>query len=282
MREGDFARRPNTRRGGLSAGLEPAEFMVDFERTGLAALARCPVEQAVCLSPSGWAAGACGGAGGVPSVFGRTGAVTASTGDYTASQVGLGNVTNDAQVKSSQLVTTVGSPGSDANVPSEKAVRAAIPSVPVASVFGRTGAVTAASGDYAFGQISGSVAASQLPATTGDVNTTAGTAAATVVAIQGKPVANTSPVDGQMMRWNASAGAWQPVQVRYAVAFTSQTTVTVLGATHKLGTSDVTVSCISADIPPMNIEPDGWITDPVTFDVTIKFSVPLSGRCVLR
>jgi len=49
MREGDFARRPNTHmtRGGLSAGLEPAEFMVDFERTGLAALARCPVEQAV-------------------------------------------------------------------------------------------------------------------------------------------------------------------------------------------------------------------------------------------
>jgi hypothetical protein len=47
-------------------------------------------------------------------------------------------------------------------------------------------------------------------------------------------------------------------------------------------TLDVTVSWISADIPPMNIEPDGWITDPVTFDVTIKFSVPLSGRCVLR
>jgi hypothetical protein len=234
----------------------------------------------MCLTVSGWAAGVCGG--GVPSVFGRTGTVTAASGDYTASQVGLGNVTNDAQLKASQLVTTVGNPGSDANVPSEKAVRSAIPAVPVASVFGRTGSVAAASGDYAFGQISGSVAASQLPAVTGDVNTTAGTAETTVVAIQGKPVANTSPVDGQMMRWNAGAGAWQPVQVRYAVPFTGQTTVTVLGATHKLGTSDVTVSWISADIPPMNIEPDGWITDPVTFDVTIKFSVPLSGRCVLR
>lgn len=35
----------------------------------------------------------------VSSVFSRTGAVTAQSGDYTASQVGLGNVTNDAQLK---------------------------------------------------------------------------------------------------------------------------------------------------------------------------------------
>ena len=104
----------------------------------------------MCLTVSGWAAGVC-----VPvaSVFGRTGAVTAASGDYTASQVGLGNVTNDAQLKSSQLVTAVGSPGSDANVPSEKAVRSAIPSVPVASVFGRTGAVVATNGDYTTAQV---------------------------------------------------------------------------------------------------------------------------------
>jgi len=39
----------------------------------------------------------------VTSVFGRTGAVVANTGDYTAAQVGLGNVTNDAQVKLSSF-----------------------------------------------------------------------------------------------------------------------------------------------------------------------------------
>lgn len=44
----------------------------------------------------------------------------------TASDVGLGSVTNDAQLKVSQLVTSVGTPGSDTNVPSEKAVRTAI------------------------------------------------------------------------------------------------------------------------------------------------------------
>lgn len=40
-----------------------------------------------------------GGGGAVSSVFGRTGAVTAQAGDYNATQVGLGNVTNDAQLK---------------------------------------------------------------------------------------------------------------------------------------------------------------------------------------
>jgi len=44
----------------------------------------------------------------------------------TKTQVGLTNVTNDAQLKASQLVTTVSSPGSDANVPSEKAVATVI------------------------------------------------------------------------------------------------------------------------------------------------------------
>jgi len=46
----------------------------------------------------------------------------------TKTQVSLGNVTNDAQLKASQLVTSVGSPGSDANVPSEKAVATALAS----------------------------------------------------------------------------------------------------------------------------------------------------------
>jgi hypothetical protein len=46
----------------------------------------------------------------------------------TASDVGLGSVTNDAQVKASQVVTSVGSPGSNDNIPTEAAVRTAIAS----------------------------------------------------------------------------------------------------------------------------------------------------------
>jgi len=47
-----------------------------------------------------------GGGGGVTSVFGRTGAVVAQSGDYTATQVGLGNVTNDAQTKAAVVPNT--------------------------------------------------------------------------------------------------------------------------------------------------------------------------------
>jgi hypothetical protein len=43
----------------------------------------------------------------VSSVFGRTGAVTAQSGDYTATEVGLGNVTNEAQIAKS-IGTTKG------------------------------------------------------------------------------------------------------------------------------------------------------------------------------
>jgi len=49
--------------------------------------------------------------GAVTSVFGRTGAVTAQTGDYTPTQVGLGNVTNDAQTKAAVVPNTAPSAG---------------------------------------------------------------------------------------------------------------------------------------------------------------------------
>jgi hypothetical protein len=65
--------------------------------------------------------GSGGGGGAVSSVFGRTGAVTAQTGDYTCAQV-TGCVTNA-----------------------------------VSSVFGRTGAVVAVSGDYTCTEVTGCV-----------------------------------------------------------------------------------------------------------------------------
>lgn len=48
---------------------------------------------------------------GVSSVFSRTGAVTAQSGDYTATQVGLGSVTNDAQTKASIVPNTAPTAG---------------------------------------------------------------------------------------------------------------------------------------------------------------------------
>jgi hypothetical protein len=63
--------------------------------TGSCAGAYAKADGTGCGTPSG------GGA--VSSVFTRTGAVTAQSGDYTATQVGLGNVTNDVQTKNSLI-----------------------------------------------------------------------------------------------------------------------------------------------------------------------------------
>ena len=59
----------------------------------------------------------------VSTVFGRSGAVVAQSGDYTAAQVGLGNVSNDAQLKAADLDTGPLATNSDAKVPSQKAVK---------------------------------------------------------------------------------------------------------------------------------------------------------------
>jgi hypothetical protein len=123
-------------------------------------------------------------------------------------------------------------------------------SAPVSSVFGRTGAITAQSGDYSFGQISGTVTDAQVAAGInatkiggGTVNNTVwgylanltsdaqtqlnGKAAAshshtasgdvtgdlgstTVTRIQSRLVSAVAPEDGQALVWNAGAGEWQP------------------------------------------------------------------------
>jgi hypothetical protein len=105
---------------------------------------------------------------------------------------------------------------------------------------------------------------------------------ATVARLQGNPLSNTAPADGQMMRWSASASQWQPAQVRYTATFANAATVTVLGGAHQLGTADLTITCYDASTPPNVVEPSSWISDPITFDVTIYFAVARSGRCVLR
>ena len=171
-----------------------------------------------------------GGGGAVSSVFTRTGAVTAQTGDYDvteitgaaplasptftgtvagidATMVGLGSVTNDVQTQAAIVPNTppaagavpIGNAGGTAYVPIALSGDASMDSsgvvtnakingigvsgtpstgyVPTAtgstaatwqaqkvlSVFGRTGAVVSAASDYDFSQLSGTLAASQVP-----------------------------------------------------------------------------------------------------------------------
>ncbi|HEX8985263.1 MAG TPA: hypothetical protein VF767_07525, partial [Bryobacteraceae bacterium] len=123
----------------------------------------------------------------------------------------------------------------------------------VTGVFGRTGAVAAASGDYNFSQIGGSVSNAQLPAGIDATKLGAGTvsnavfghlagvtadlqgqldnkaaaghshaaagdvsgdlASLTVTALEGRAVSAAAPNDGQALVWNAGASAWQPGSV---------------------------------------------------------------------
>lgn len=96
-----------------------------------------------------------GGAGAVSSVFGRTGAVVAASGDYA-----VGQVTGAAPLASPAFTGTPTAPTPATADNSTKIATTAyvqaqgyLTSAPVASVFGRTGAVVAASGDYTAAQV---------------------------------------------------------------------------------------------------------------------------------
>ena len=184
-----------------------------------------------CVVNGAGTASVSAGGGAVSSVFARTGAVAAQTGDYAFSQIsgsvasgqlpgaggdlggtltaatvtGIQNrvVANTAPANGQALVWNSGASAWQPGTVSGSGA--------VSSVFGRTGAVTAQTGDYAFGQISGTAASGQLPGAGGDLGVTL--TAATVKAIQGQPVASTFPSNGQALVWNSSAGAWQPSNV---------------------------------------------------------------------
>ena len=147
--------------------------------------------------------------GGVTSVFGRTGAVTAQSGDYTVAQI-----TGAAPLASP---TFTGTPAAPTPLTSDNSTTIAttafvkaqgyITSAPVTSVFTRTGAVTAQSGDYTVSQITGAAPlasptftgtpAAPTPAT-GDNSTTIATTA--FVKNQGYVTAITSPVTSVFTR----------------------------------------------------------------------------------
>src|ERR1039458_5371233 len=76
------------------------------------------------------------------------------------------------------------------------------------SVFGRTGAIAAQTGDYTFAQIAGSVAAGQLPSVGGDLNGTL--TGARVTGLQNRPVGTAVPATGQVLAWDGAQRTAQP------------------------------------------------------------------------
>jgi hypothetical protein len=90
-----------------------------------------------------------GGAGNVTTVFGRTGAVVQVTGDYTAAQVTNAVDTTQAYANPAWLISLAWSKITGA------------PATGVSTVFGRSGAVVAAVGDYTAAQVTNAVDTTQ-------------------------------------------------------------------------------------------------------------------------
>jgi hypothetical protein len=257
-------------------------------------------------------------AGGVPSVFGRNGAVTAQSGDYSFGQIS-GTVT-DTQVASGINAAKIGA-GSVSN-----------------TVFGYLGNLTS----DVQGQLNAKAAASHSHSLSGDVTGTLTTttvaalqnhaisltaptngqvlvwnsslsqwqpqtlaggglsmstplsgdltgtlARATVGALQSRSVSTISPTNGQVLTWNVGTNQWEPQSLpgnsngSYSSSFIAQTSVTIPGAAHKLGTANILVGCFDTSTPNLRVQPNTVSVDPISYDVTVTFSTAQSGRCVV-
>jgi hypothetical protein len=67
----------------------------------------------------------------------------------------------------------------------------------------------------------------------------------------------------------------------YTATFTGQTSITILGATHGLGSAALLYRCYDTGTPRAWFEPGSFTVHPTTYDVVVQFGVPLSGRVCL-
>jgi hypothetical protein len=159
------------------------------------------------------------------------------------------------------------------------------------SVFGRTGSVTATGGDYSASQVTN--AADKTVANlyvagarqTFTPNAGASGLRLTPGALPGSPQAGDLAVDSNDSNHAKvfDGTSWVNMTTGpYSTIFTLATTVTVPGATHKLGTPNLVVELYDSQSPAQRVEPDHIAINPSTFDVTVVFQTPQSGRVVIR
>jgi hypothetical protein len=83
---------------------------------------------------------------------------------------------------------------------------------------------------------------------------------------------------GAQNTWNlVGSGA-----ANYAYNFAAQTTVTIPGAAHSLGTANLIVDCYDNSQPAKKVEPNDVTVSPSTYDVTVTFAIPQSGKCIVN
>ena len=249
--------------------------------------------------------------GGVTSAFGRTGAIVGQTGDYGFSQI-------SGTVGSSQLPAL----GGDLTGALTTATVSRLQSRPVASTapttgqalawsgtqwqpqtiaggvtsaFGRSGAVTATAGDYSASQVTNAVDMTQ-PTTYSAGARQRFSGSAMTAGLQVAPSAlPTAAQTGDMVvdsgdsnqlkvyngtSWVGATPSTTPAN--YVTTFVGQTTISVPGTTHRLGTANLLVACYDGSVPANMVEPSTITVDPSSYNVTVIFPAAQSGRCVIN
>ena len=249
--------------------------------------------------------------GGVTSAFGRTGAIVSQTGDYGFAQI-------SGTVGSSQLPVL----GGDLTGSLTTVTVAGLQSRPVASTapttgqaltwsgtqwqpqtlaagvtsaFGRSGAIMATAGDYSASQVTNAVDKTQ-PTTYSSGARQTFSGSATTAGLQVTPSAlPTMAQAGDMVvdsgdsnqlkvyngtSWVDATPSTTPAN--YVTTFIGQTTISVPGSTHRLGTANLLVACYDSSVPANMIEPSTITVDPSSYNVTVVFPASQSGRCVIN
>jgi hypothetical protein len=134
----------------------------------------------------------------VPSVFGRTGAITAQSTDYSSFYVAKdGNGKLDPAI----IDTAGGTTGQVLQVTSNGYAPVSLPSAPISTVFGRTGAISAQSSDYAsfYAPLNGSskLSLSTIDTSTGTTGQVLGLTSDGLAFVDAPSGGSSIPVDGQ-------------------------------------------------------------------------------------
>lgn len=104
--------------------------------------------------------------------------------------------------------------------------------------------------------LTGTLNAAQMPALTGDATSTAGTVATTVGKLQGNPVANTAPSDGNVLTWVNADGKWEPKPPATGGTVTSVGTGTGLTGGPITGSGTISATLATAGAVGI-VKPDG-------------------------
>ena len=247
----------------------------------------------------------------ITTVFGRTGAITAQTGDYSFAQ--LSGIVLGTQLPSaggdlsgaitSATVTGLQTRPVSASAPSTGQVLAwngtqwtpQNGSGSVATVFGRTGAVVAQTGDYTASQVTHAVDFTQANSYTAGARQTFNSSAnGAGIQIAPGPLP-TTPLAGDVAADSSdsnqikvySGSAWVTLSssvaaANYTASFLNSTVVSIPGSSHNLGTANLIVQCYDNSSPSNLVEPSSITVDPLTYNVTVTFASAESGRCVLN